>query len=106
MFGAPRKSFNTRGSSRVVATMRTEPGRSPCRASKSGSSSVHTTAFSVEGVEEAWHSGRVRSPRSARAIQLTAVAAKHKRMDLFAYGLLIGIVAGFLTDAIVTAAGA
>ncbi len=38
-------------------------------------------------------------------IQLTAVAAKHKRMDLFAYGLLIGIVAGFLTDAIVTAAG-
>jgi zinc transporter, ZIP family len=38
-------------------------------------------------------------------IQLTAVAAKHKRMDLFAYGLLIGIVAGFLTDAIVIAAG-
>jgi len=35
---------------------------------------VHTTAFSVERVEEAWHSGRVRSPRSARAIQLTAVA--------------------------------
>ena len=38
-------------------------------------------------------------------IQLTAVAAKSKRMDLFAYGLLIGIVAGFLTDAIVIAAG-
>ncbi|MDQ1449513.1 MAG: zinc transporter, family [Actinomycetota bacterium] len=38
-------------------------------------------------------------------IQLTAVAAKHRRMDLFAYGLLIGIVAGFLTDAIVVAAG-
>jgi len=38
-------------------------------------------------------------------IQLTAVAAKNKRMDLFAYGLLIGLLAGFLTDAIVTAAG-
>ena len=38
-------------------------------------------------------------------IQLTAVAAKNKRMDLFAYGLLIGIVAGFLTDAVVIAAG-
>jgi ZIP family zinc transporter len=38
-------------------------------------------------------------------IQLTAVAPKHKRMDLFAYGLLIGIVAGFLTDAVVIAAG-
>ena len=38
-------------------------------------------------------------------IQLTGVAAKNKRMDLFAYGLLIGIILGFLTDAIVTAAG-
>jgi zinc transporter, ZIP family len=38
-------------------------------------------------------------------IQLTAVAAKHRRTDLFAYGLLIGIVAGFLTDAVVIAAG-
>ncbi len=38
-------------------------------------------------------------------VQLTAVAAKHRRMDLFAYGLLIGIIAGFLTDAVVTAAG-
>ena len=38
-------------------------------------------------------------------IQLTAMAAKHRRMDLFAYGLLVGILAGFLTDAIVTAAG-
>jgi ZIP family zinc transporter len=38
-------------------------------------------------------------------IQLTAIAAKNRRMDLFAYGLLIGIIAGFLTDAIVTAAG-
>jgi ZIP family zinc transporter len=38
-------------------------------------------------------------------IQLTMMAAKHRRMDLFAYGLLVGILAGFLTDAIVTAAG-
>jgi ZIP family zinc transporter len=38
-------------------------------------------------------------------IQLTGVAAKNRRMDLFAYGLLVGIILGFLTDAIVTAAG-
>ena len=38
--------------------------------------------------------------------QLLGVAAKTKRADLLAYGLLIGLVAGFLTDAIVTAAGA
>jgi ZIP family zinc transporter len=38
-------------------------------------------------------------------IQLIGVAAKSKRMDLLAYGLLIGLLAGFLTDAIVTAAG-
>jgi ZIP family zinc transporter len=38
--------------------------------------------------------------------QLLGVAAKAKRADLLAYGLLIGLVAGFLTDAIVTAAGA
>jgi zinc transporter, ZIP family len=38
-------------------------------------------------------------------IQLTMMAAKHRRMDLFAYGLLIGVLAGFLTDAVVTAAG-
>jgi zinc transporter, ZIP family len=38
-------------------------------------------------------------------MQLTAMAAKHRRMDLFAYGLLIGVLAGFLTDAIVIAAG-
>jgi ZIP family zinc transporter len=37
--------------------------------------------------------------------QLLGVAAKAKRADLLAYGLLIGLVAGFLTDAIVTAAG-
>lgn len=38
-------------------------------------------------------------------IQLIAVATKSRRMDLLAYGLLIGILAGFATDAIVTAAG-
>jgi ZIP family zinc transporter len=38
-------------------------------------------------------------------VQLIGVAAKSKRMDLLAYGLLIGLLAGFLTDAIVTAAG-
>jgi zinc transporter, ZIP family len=37
--------------------------------------------------------------------QLITVAAKARRADLLAYGLLIGLVAGFLTDAIVTAAG-
>ncbi|MCW2491622.1 MAG: hypothetical protein JWN47_986 [Frankiales bacterium] len=39
-------------------------------------------------------------------MQLLGVAAKAKRPDLLAYGLLIGLVAGFVTDAIVTAAGA
>ena len=38
-------------------------------------------------------------------IQLIGIAAKSKRMDLLAYGVLIGLLAGFLTDAIVTAAG-
>ncbi|CAL8978094.1 Zinc transporter ZupT [Cellulomonas sp. T2.31MG-18] len=38
--------------------------------------------------------------------QLLGVAAKAKRADLLAIGLLIGLVAGFATDAIVTAAGA
>ncbi|MGZ4445483.1 MAG: ZIP family metal transporter [Nocardioides sp.] len=37
--------------------------------------------------------------------QLISVAARAKRSDLLAYGLLLGLVAGFLTDAIVTAAG-
>jgi ZIP family zinc transporter len=37
--------------------------------------------------------------------QLMGVAAKAKRADLLGYGLLIGLFAGFLTDAIVTAAG-
>ena len=38
--------------------------------------------------------------------QLLGVAARAKRMDLVAYGLLIGMLAGFVTDAIVTAGGA
>jgi zinc transporter, ZIP family len=37
--------------------------------------------------------------------QLVVVAAKTRRPDLLAYGLLLGLVAGFLTDGIVTAAG-
>jgi ZIP family zinc transporter len=37
--------------------------------------------------------------------QLVMVAAKTRRPDLLAYGLLLGLVAGFLTDGIVTAAG-
>ena len=37
--------------------------------------------------------------------QLVGVAAKARRTDLLAYGILTGLVAGFLTDAIVTAAG-
>jgi ZIP family zinc transporter len=39
-------------------------------------------------------------------VQLLGVAAKSKRADLLAYGMLIGLVAGFLTDAVVTAGGA
>ncbi|MDQ6697668.1 MAG: ZIP family metal transporter [Actinomycetota bacterium] len=38
-------------------------------------------------------------------VQLVTIAAKSNRRDLLAYGLLLGILAGFLTDAIVTAAG-
>ena len=38
-------------------------------------------------------------------VQLIGVAARAKRTDLLAYGLLIGLIAGFATDAIVTAAG-
>jgi len=38
-------------------------------------------------------------------LQLVGVAAKSRRMDLLAYGLLIGLLVGFATDAIVTAAG-
>jgi zinc transporter, ZIP family len=39
-------------------------------------------------------------------IQLLGVAARSQWMDLVAYGLCIGLFAGFLTDAIVTAGGA
>ncbi|MDQ6851235.1 MAG: ZIP family metal transporter [Actinomycetota bacterium] len=38
--------------------------------------------------------------------QLVGVAARAKRADLLAYGMLIGLFAGFLTDAIVTVGGA
>lgn len=38
--------------------------------------------------------------------QLLAVAARAKRPDLLAYGLLLGMIAGFATDAVVTAGGA
>ena len=37
--------------------------------------------------------------------QLIGVAAKSRRTDLLAYGLLIGLIAGFATDAVVSAAG-
>ena len=39
-------------------------------------------------------------------IQLVGVAAKARRPDLLAQGLLLGLLAGFVTDAIVTYAGA
>jgi ZIP family zinc transporter len=39
-------------------------------------------------------------------VQLLGVASRARRADLVAYGLLIGMFAGFLTDAIVTAGGA
>ena len=39
-------------------------------------------------------------------IQLLGVAAKARRSDLLAAGLTVGLLAGFATDAIVTAAGA
>jgi ZIP family zinc transporter len=38
-------------------------------------------------------------------VQLLGVAAKMRRPDLLAYGLLIGLIAGFVTDAVITAAG-
>jgi zinc transporter, ZIP family len=38
-------------------------------------------------------------------IALLGIAAKSKRADLVAYGVLLGLVAGFVTDAIVTAGG-
>ena len=39
-------------------------------------------------------------------MSLLGVVAKAKRADLVAYGLLAGLLAGFITDAIVTAGGA
>jgi ZIP family zinc transporter len=39
-------------------------------------------------------------------MQLIAVASRARRPDLLAYGVLVGLLAGFLTDAIVTVAGA
>jgi len=39
-------------------------------------------------------------------LQLVTVAGKFKRPDLLSYGLLLGLIAGFATDAVVTAAGA
>jgi ZIP family zinc transporter len=38
-------------------------------------------------------------------LQLIGVAARSRRMDLLAYGVLLGLFAGFLTDAVITAAG-
>jgi ZIP family zinc transporter len=38
-------------------------------------------------------------------VQLLNIASKARRTDLLAYGLLIGLIAGFATDAVVTAAG-
>jgi ZIP family zinc transporter len=39
-------------------------------------------------------------------MQLIGVASRARRPDLLAYGVLVGLLAGFLTDAIVTVAGA
>ena len=39
-------------------------------------------------------------------VQLLNIAAKARRGDLVAYGLLLGLLAGFVTDAIVSAGGA
>jgi ZIP family zinc transporter len=39
-------------------------------------------------------------------LQLIGVAVRGRRTDLLAYGVLIGLLAGFLTDAVVSAAGA
>lgn len=38
-------------------------------------------------------------------VQLLGVASRSRRPDLVAYGLLLGLLAGFVTDAVVTAAG-
>ena len=39
-------------------------------------------------------------------VQLIVVGSRAGRKDLFAYGMLLGLIAGFVTDAIVTAGGA
>lgn len=39
-------------------------------------------------------------------VQLLGVAARAKRSELVIYGLLIGLLAGFITDAVITAGGA
>ncbi len=39
-------------------------------------------------------------------LQLVGVAVRNRRTDLLAYGVLLGLLAGFATDAIVSAAGA
>jgi ZIP family zinc transporter len=38
--------------------------------------------------------------------QLLGIASRARRTDVLAYGLLIGLLAGFITDAVVTAGGA
>jgi ZIP family zinc transporter len=38
-------------------------------------------------------------------VQLLAIAGRSTRKDLIYAGVLLGLLAGFLTDAIVTAAG-
>jgi ZIP family zinc transporter len=38
-------------------------------------------------------------------LQLTSVAARMRRPDLLAYGVLLGLLAGFATDAVISAAG-
>jgi ZIP family zinc transporter len=38
-------------------------------------------------------------------LQLVGVASRSRRMDLLAYGVLIGLLAGFATDAVIAAAG-
>jgi ZIP family zinc transporter len=38
-------------------------------------------------------------------LQLVGVASRSRRMDVLALGVLLGLLAGFLTDAIVTAGG-
>lgn len=38
-------------------------------------------------------------------VQLVTIAARAGRRELFAHGLLLGLVAGFATDAVVIAAG-